>query len=443
MHALSTLSVPFYNALRSYPGIDLPVDGTVGQNGLVWRPRSMIPVTFTGSYARTGHWDGLNRDNYHLISATRVEKIVFEGKRASGVEVTARPPQPGSVLKPTKGPRIIKARKEVVLAAGAIHTPQILQLSGVGPASLLKEAKIPVVVDLPGVGANLQDHAYHPTMQYQWSNRPETPSVNVTLPQNPEFRFGPGLGLTLGLPVIAPGRYQLIASSFAAQSPDTYLPEDVHPKVLKGYSEQQRLISRLMLHKDFSFMSVGIGGDLTGPGPTAAPQLMHALSRGTVTINTTHPFDAEPMVDYRFASNPLDLDLAAENIKFFRRFFRNSTFSQYVDPIELVPGPIYESDEKLKDWLRQNLEPTVFHPVGTAAKMPREWGGVVSEELEVYETEGLSVVDASVFPVLIRTATSQTVYAVAEKVSCGRLLMTFALEDGSVQLDLRSGGSAF
>lgn len=129
----------------------------------------MIPNTFTRSYSRTGHWDDLNRSNYHLKTATRVNKILFHGKRAYGVEISPRPlntSSPSLLSYSRLSKRTIKARKEVILAAGAIHTPQILQQSGIGPAPLLRAANISVLINLPGVGSNLQDHAYHPAISF-------------------------------------------------------------------------------------------------------------------------------------------------------------------------------------------------------------------------------------------------------------------------------------
>lgn len=145
--------------MKNFPGVDVPVDGANGQNGLYWFTTSMDPVTFNRSYARTGHWDGLNRDNYELLPATKVNKIVFDGDRAAGVQLHPRD-QRDDV-------RVVKARKEVILAAGAIHTPQVLQLSGIGPRKLLKAADIEVKVDLPGVGSNFQDHHYIPGVRFR------------------------------------------------------------------------------------------------------------------------------------------------------------------------------------------------------------------------------------------------------------------------------------
>jgi len=144
--------------MRQFPGVNVPIDGAGGQNGLFWFTTSMDPVKFERSYARTGHWDGLNRDNYHLLTGTKVAKVIVEDGTAVGVQIHPRDE--------TENRSVIKARKEVILAAGAIHTPQVLQLSGIGPKDLLEEASIDVLVDLPGVGMNFQDHHYIPGVSF-------------------------------------------------------------------------------------------------------------------------------------------------------------------------------------------------------------------------------------------------------------------------------------
>ncbi|KAK3983968.1 putative GMC oxidoreductase [Cladorrhinum sp. PSN332] len=411
--------ITYYNAAKNFPGIDVPIDGSVGSNGLWWQPRSEIPIVQTRSYSRTGHWDDLNRSNYHLITATRVDRVVFHGKTASGVEVSARQLDTSSSSsssskgRPKPKKRTIKARKEVILAAGAIHTPQILQQSGIGPAPLLRSANIPVLVDLPGVGSNLQDHAYHPSIVFNLTT--PTPTPNITIPGLPtgiRSIFGYGLLLTIGLPVTAPSRYLSLSDFYSAQNPTQYLPPDTHPTVIKGYAQQHRLYTAALKSKQFSTLAMGITNI-----SQAGPQLMHTFSRGTVKLNTTHPFDTEPIVDYRFGSHPLDVELILENIKFVRRFFTSpeSELHRY-GARETSPGTAeYGTDAKLREWIRENVVPSVFHPVGTAARMPRAWGGVVDEGLLVYGVGRLSVVDTSVWPTIVGGTTSQTVYAVAEK----------------------------
>lgn len=140
---------------------------------------------------------------------------------------------------------------------------------------------------------------------------------------------------------------------------------------------------------------------------TWEPVNIHPLSRGTVLIDPSQP-EAEPVVDYRAASNPLDLTLSLESMDFLRKLMAT------VNATEIIPGP---GVTDLTAWLREKIVPSVYHPVETAAKMPREWGGVVDEELRVYGVKGLGIVDASIMPTLVGATTSMTVYAIAEKVS--------------------------
>jgi choline dehydrogenase-like flavoprotein len=121
-------------------------------------------------------------------------------------------------------------------------------------------------------------------------------------------------------------------------------------------------------------------------------------------------------VDYRALSNSIDLNIMVEIIKFMRRYMLGSYLKAY-NITELAPGTQIRTDSELMEWARTAITPSVYHPVGTAAKMPREWGGVVDEELGVHGLKGLSVVDASIMPTIVSAVTQMTMYAVAEKVS--------------------------
>lgn len=149
-----------YNAYKEVPGVEFPVDSGVGEPGVYWYPTFMDPYNVTRSYSRTGHYDKLNRSNYHLITGSKVNRIVLNGTRATGVTfipalVAGRS---SNSTNSTSAPKLVLAKREVIIAAGAIHTPQILQLSGIGPKKVLTKANITTVVDLPGVGQNFQDH---------------------------------------------------------------------------------------------------------------------------------------------------------------------------------------------------------------------------------------------------------------------------------------------
>jgi choline dehydrogenase-like flavoprotein len=141
-----------YNAMSKMPGVEVPLDGANGVNGLFWYPSSIDPVKFWRSYSRTGHYDNITRANWDVIMGSKATKILFEGITAAGVQFVRSDN--------STGPSVVKATKEVIVSAGTIHTPQLLQNSGIGPRALLERANIPVLVDLPGVGQSLQDHSF-------------------------------------------------------------------------------------------------------------------------------------------------------------------------------------------------------------------------------------------------------------------------------------------
>lgn len=383
-----------YNAMAAMPGVEVPKDGAGGRNGLFWFTTSADPKQRTRSYARTGHWDGINRPNYEIVTGSRVNKILFDGTTATGVQFV--PKAGGSAT-------TVKANKEVILAAGSVHTPQVLQLSGIGPKSLLSQASIPLLVDLPGVGANFQDHSYIPNIGFSFGKQP--PNTGVNVPNN--GINNPNLGAFLGMPVVSPDNYQTIASRLDSQDPAAYLPSGSDPTVVAGYAEQKKLFVNAMKSKGVTFLQQFVGT------PGGSVQNLHPLSRGTVYIDPRN-IQADPIVDYRAMSNPIDGDVMAEHIKFMRRYMNSAPLTQY-QPRESSPGTGVNTDAALVNWAKGQINPSVFHPIGTTAKMAREWGGVVDEDLFVYGTKKLSIIDGGIMPTTIGATTSMTVYAVAEK----------------------------
>lgn len=136
-------------------GVPLQVEGGLNGYGLFWYPGALDPVNVRRSYAVNGYYTpASSRSNLELLTGTRVNEVKFDAsKRATGVTIQARGTPDGQNV------QTINANQEIVLTAGYLHTPQILQRSGIGPAALLNSANIPVLVDLPGVGSNFQDHA--------------------------------------------------------------------------------------------------------------------------------------------------------------------------------------------------------------------------------------------------------------------------------------------
>ncbi|KAI8155562.1 hypothetical protein KHU50_010122 [Colletotrichum sp. SAR 10_65] len=392
---LTSIMKTLYNAMAKMPGMTIPVDSGAGEAGLYWYPMSQDPVQFQRSYARTGHWDGLNRANYEMIVGAKVNRILFDGDTATGVQFVSR-------NNTGAAPVQVKARREVILAAGSVHTPQVLMLSGIGPRAHLEQARIAVKVDLPGVGSNFQDHSYIPSISYQWGVQP---------PNSGGGGWGgggsPSLASMIGLPVVSPDRYETLARTYEAQDPKSHLPSAYTSEQVEGYKQQQKVYGRLMRSKNTVF------SEMMMYGPGGSVQNLHPMSRGTILLNTAQP-ESEMIVDYRAATNSIDLDVMAEIIKFMRRFMTTGDLAQY-QARELSPGTGVSTDAQLVSWAKGQIIPSVYHPVGTTAKMPREWGGVLDENLLVYGVKKLRVIDASMMPTTVGATTSMTVYAVAEK----------------------------
>ncbi|KAI1114157.1 GMC oxidoreductase [Nemania sp. NC0429] len=408
-----------FEAFRDIPGVEFPPDSGSGKAGVYWFPTFMDPQRVERSYARTGHFDTIDRANFELIAESKVTKILLRDGTATGVSFERRAGNGTTVT-------TVKANKEVIVAAGAIHSPQLLQQSGIGPRALLEAAGIDTVVDLPGVGQNFQDHpmvftsitlqnfTVHPNPTDMYSNRNFSAWAQEVWNANKTGPYSLGVGNVaawLGMPVIAPDTFEQIASKLEKLDHAASLPSNTHPTVVAGYKAQMKDMAAAMRSPNTAFYN----HVLTGGGSSGTIVDLHPLSRGTVNIDTADPFGREPVVDYRALTNPVDLDVMVEIVRFTRRYYFETRL-RHLAPRQVQPPASASSEpEDLKRFLRQNVNPSYFHPVGTCAMMPRELGGVVDEKLKVYGVRSLRVVDASIMPVLVGANTCQTTYAIAEK----------------------------
>lgn len=212
----------------------------------------------------------------------------------------------------------------------------------------------------------------------------------------------------LGMPVLAPDTFEELATRYEEQDPESHLPASYTPEQVEGYRQQQAVFSRLMRSSNTTF------NEMMMMGPGGSIQNLHPVSRGTVSLDPANP-EGTVIVDYRAASNEIDLQIMAENINFMRRYMATEQFAPY-QPLETLPGSSYTTTEQLAEWARQQIIPSVYHPIGTCAKVPRESGGCVDEQLRVYGTSRLSVIDGSIMPTNVGATTQMTVYAIAEKV---------------------------
>lgn len=403
-------------------GVAPQKEGALHAYGLFWFPGALEPVTVKRSYAVSGYYrPAAARKNLDLLTGTRVNEVVFDkAKRATGVTIQARTAD-GLGIEPTV--QTIKAAREVVLTSGFLHTPQILQRSGVGPADLLRRANIPVVVDLPGVGANFQDHpAGRTNFRFDTDVTPN-PSF---LTENATFkawadelwatnRTGPrsitvgNVGSWIPLSVLTP-EYKGILKTLSSQKVAQFLPS-VYSKssaLLEGYKAQHKILSN-----SFARLTTGvIELPFSGRGSSSL-SLEHPLSRGTVLLNPADKY-AEPVIDYNTFANPVDALVVARAVGFVRRWMSTAAM-QTLTPVETSPGADLTTDDALVASVRASASPSTAHGCCTAAMAPRKFGGVVASDLRVYGVSGLSVGDVSMIPLIPGAHTCATVYAIAEK----------------------------
>ncbi len=331
------------------------------------------------STARAFLKPALDRPNLRLETGCLVEGVVFEGRRAVGL----RWRQNGAI-------RTARCRGEVILSAGSIGSVQIMLLSGIGPAAHLQEHGIPVVLDRPGVGANLQDHLqlrmiYKVDGITTLNERYHSPLGYVgMLAEYALFRRGP---LTM-----APSQLGLFTRSDSDQE-RANLQYHVQPLSLDRFGEP--------LHKFPAF--------------TASVCNLRPTSRGSVRLRSRDAADA-PVISPNYLSTDQDRRIAASSIRLTRRIAAQPALAPF-HPDEYLPGPsVRDDDEAALIKAAGDIGTTIFHPVGTAKMgLPSDPMMVVDGELRVAGIERLRVIDASVMPTITSGNTNAPTMMIAEK----------------------------
>ncbi|MEX4002955.1 GMC family oxidoreductase [Paraburkholderia sp. EG285A] len=316
------------------------------------------------------------RKRSNLIVETRAQasRILFEGRRAVGVEYL----QDG--VKKTA-----RARVEVILASGAIGSPQILQHSGVGPAHVLRNAGVAVLHDLAGVGQNLQDHLQ---VRLVFRTRERTLNDEVNHPLRKAW-----IGLQYAL--WRTGPLTLAASQVAI------------------FTRSNPTVER----PDIQFHMQPLSADKPGQGAhpfsafTASVCQLRPHSRGSVEIRSTDPLQY-PAIRANYLSDPRDHPVVIGGIRVARRIAAAPALAPHIVS-EFVPGERYQSDAELLDAARQ-FSQSIYHPAGTC-RMGRDATAVVDERLRVHGLAALRVVDASIMPELVSGNTNAPVIMIAEK----------------------------
>ncbi|KAK0109389.1 hypothetical protein ONS96_003203 [Cadophora gregata f. sp. sojae] len=394
------------NIVEATKELNIPIaldQANGGAIGGYWCPHNQDPVTITRSSAEEAYWDtASSRKNLHLMSGTSATRLVT--KKAQDVSVTGV-----EIASNSSSPRrVIGVKKEAVLAAGAIHTPQLLQVSGIGSASHLSSLKIPTVVDLPGVGQNFHDHVF--LLVLNSINASTDPNLSdpavaaQALAQYKTNKTGPYTSPTgdflhfLPLPMFS-NRSAELQSRAAAQS--ATLSPDTPACVAAGYAREHAVLTQRLTSCASLEIIWNNGVFVLG--------LESPFSRGRVLASSADIFTA-PIADPGFLSNPLDVEILKDGVEFARRLARTEAMKGF-SLAEILPG-----SQDVETYIRSSAT-TLFHPAGTCKLGKREEGGVVDQDLKVYGVKNLRVVDASMMPILPAAHTMTTVYAVAEKVS--------------------------
>jgi choline dehydrogenase len=312
----------------------------------------------------------LERPNLTVRTGAQATRVLFAGKRAVGVAYLTD----GATEE-------AQASREVILCGGAINSPQLLLLSGVGPAAHLADLGIPLVADLPGVGENLHDHlavfvTFHCTQPVSLLNAATAEALEA---------YTQGGKGPLSSNVGEAGGFMTVDG--ASAMPD-----------LQFHFAPTWFI-------EHGFVNPG------GHGFSIGPTQLGPKSRGSIRLRSSDPL-APPIIQPNYLAEPADMDVLVEGVKVARTIAQAPALAAYA-AAEHTPGAEVQSDDDLRAWVRSTAE-TLYHPVGTC-KMGNDPLAVVNANLEVHGVQGLRVVDASVMPVIVNGNTNAPTIMIAEK----------------------------
>jgi len=312
----------------------------------------------------------------NIFSNSFVEKIIFEGKKAIGVEVKIK----DKIEK-------IYAEKEVILSGGSINSPQLLMLSGIGDSDHLKEKGIAVIHDLKGVGKNLQDHLE----TYIQQECKTTDTLYKYTKLIPKVMAGIQWFLSRSGPC---SQSFLEAGGFAKSSHDRKIPNiqfHFFPSFVINHGKVNASSHGYQLH--------------------ASPN--QPKSRGSITLNSSDPYDY-PKILFNYLEHEDDLKQTRECIHVARKILSQPSLAKYSGK-EIGPGADQQNDDQLNNYIRSNAE-TAYHPCGTC-KMGVDDMAVVDENLKVKGMQNLRVVDASIMPEIPSANLNAPTLMIAEKAS--------------------------
>lgn len=407
-------------------GLNNNVDGLRGDNSGVWTsPATLDQKTWRRSYSASAHYEpNRHLENFKVLCDAQATRIVLADgsngeKRATGVEYT----HDGKKY-------AVKARKEVVLSGGTVNSPALLELSGIGSPEVLKAAGVPLQVELPGVGRNLQEHLYC-TTSYElkegfttWDSlgKPEFAAQAMESYKSQNVDRGILASAFSGFAFVPLQKY-LSADEFKQ------IKADAKSKVEeKGhYANEAERISAQEFLKQLDDEQIPAIEYILAPGyfaTASAPKpgknyisiltcLQHPFSRGEIHIKSSDPLEA-PRIDPRYFSVDADLKVMSKAVKWCDKIAASPSLEDLIVQRQ-DPDPEKYKTEKDYDEFVKDFSVTEYHHLGTCSMVSKDKGGVVDERLRVHGVKGLRVCDASVAPLMPSSHIVAVVYAIAEK----------------------------
>ncbi|KAF8443688.1 alcohol oxidase [Boletus edulis BED1] len=415
------LVLPFFNTMNKLGVVTNYSEASGDLIGAWTYTASVDPQTNIRSYSTNAYYDRVSsRPNIVCLTGAYVSKVVLSDSkngvsRTMGVEFYSS----GQLF-------FASARREVILSAGALQTPQILELSGIGNPNILRKLGIPLKVDLPGVGENLQDH-FTVTMGAELHGHHITADdlssehfAHERLREYRETRRGM-LSSTLSSLVFLPAstfipadtmKRMLASLDRALQTPE------IKDSPYKQWYDLQRAwlendgVAQLEIILFPSYTHVGCTKE-NAKHYTLSVFLQHAWSRGTVHATSTSIFEP-PEIDLATLDSPGDIDMTMllEAIKYTFKIMQAGALGDLTAKI-VEPLPTW-SDDQLREYIRSMVK-SAFHQIGTAAMLPRSANGVVDNGLKVYGTANLRVADASILPIHLGSHPQATLYGLAHR----------------------------
>ena len=391
-------------------GVPVNDGGSLGGNpiGVMFQPTNVDETHYTRSYSANSYLP-LAAKNLAVRPGTHVTKVVLK-ERAGKLSATGVTLANGNV---------ISAAKEVILSAGTIQSPGLLELSGIGQPQILQAAGITPLLNLPGVGENLQDHI---RTSNTYRLKPGYDSFDALTYD------GGGTNATGELQKWINGQFSLYDHTTSAYgflkwaqiSKQSY--RDIIKAALDEFGNSSNVVdqTKLKFLEDSSVPDmelileanyVGATGYKGGDHITIFTTLMHGLARGSVHVDPKIPL-GKPLIDPKFLSNKADIRGVMESAKFARKIANTEPMKSLWET-EIDPGIGTQTDSQWQDFAVRTTE-TFYHPVGTCALLPRKDGGVVDKNLLVYGTRNLRVVDNSIIPVMVSGHIQTAAYGIAE-----------------------------